>query len=321
MASEGWRRTLIAPLRLAIALLCGATVLALGARWSWFCDLFTHFRPQLALGLTLTALAALLLRQGRLSLVAAAGLLVNLLCMAPVVWPRAPVTVPDGRVVTAVSFNIAFFNANVPGVAPYLESLRADVVALQEVPGHAMPELLASLPSYPYHFVKANTGSYGVIVVSRWPLEQARVVDLGIRDRDAAQVVVQFPDTRLTVTATHLSWPMTGESARQRGIQMTALAKTLAECRGACIALGDFNVTRWSPHFQQLLRDSGQRDCARGVLVPQTWPSWRLPLRLRIDQCLANANVEVLRLGAERAAGSDHLATINELRIARTPRE
>ena len=318
MASEGWRRALDAPLRFAIAVLCLATVLAAAGRWSWFCDLFTHFRPHLAAGLALTCGLALLLRQRRMGWIAAAGLMANALYVAPVVWPEEPVAVTDGRPVRVVSYNIAFFNPDIPAVGPYVESLQADVVALQEVPGDQMAALLARLPSYPHHYLAANTGSFGVIVVSRWPLEEMRVARLGIRD--AAQVVVVFPDARLTLTALHLTWPMTGESAQQRNAEMVALAAQLSRCHGTCVAVGDFNVTRWSTHFQDLLGASGLRDCARGLSVPQTWPSWRVPLRLRIDQCLANSNVEVTRLGSARGPGSDHLATINELRIARQPR-
>ena len=285
-------RALDAPLRFAIAVLCLATVLAAAGRWSWFCDLFTHFRPHLAAGLALTCGLALLLRQRRMGWIAAAGLMANALYVAPVVWPEEPVAVTDGQPVRVVSYNIAFFNPDIPAVGPYVESLQADVVALQEVPGDQMAALLARLPSYPHHYLAANTGSFGVIVVSRWPLEEMRVARLGIRD--AAQVVVVFPDARLTLTALHLTWPMTGESAQQRNAEMVALAApaTVAmprHLRGSRRLQRDALVDA----FPGPARGFGTADCARQPSVPQTWPSWRVPLRLRIDQCLANSNVEV----------------------------
>ena len=319
MTERDWRGAACAPLGFVILVLLLATALSLAARWSWFCDLFTHFRPELTLCLALCTLLALAVRHRKLVLLAVAGLLANAICMAWVVWPGPAVTVADGRAVRLVSFNVAFFNRRFGEIAPWLESLRPDVIALQELPARELPAVLAQMPDYPYQFLDANTGNYGVVLVSRWPLADGRVVDLGVPDRNAAQVRVLIPGAPLTVTAVHLLWPLTPMAAGQRNRQMAALAAALAACRGACVTLGDFNVTRWSPHFQQLLRDSGMRDCAHGLFVPQTWPSWLIPLRIRIDQCLANGDAEVTGVAAGPDLGSDHLPTINDLRIARPP--
>jgi endonuclease/exonuclease/phosphatase (EEP) superfamily protein YafD len=318
MAETGWRRVARATLGAALAIAMLATVLSAGARWSWYCDLFTHFRPQITLAFAFACVTAALLRARVQTLVAAAGLAANVLFMAPVVWPAADTVVLDGRPVRVVSFNVAFFNKDFADLGPLLESLQADVVALQEVPPRELPALLARMPNYPHHFSKANIGDYGVVLMSRWPLAEARSVDLGVPDRPAAEVSVVFPDARLSLTVVHLVWPIGGESARQRDTQLAALAPVLAQCHGPCVAVGDFNVTRWSPRFQDLLRDSGMRDCASGLFVPQTWPSWRLPLRIRIDQCLANSAVAVTHLAAGPTAGSDHLPTISDLRVARS---
>lgn len=320
MAETRWRLAVKAQVGFVLAVLVLATLLSAGGRWSWFCDLFTHFRPQLTAGFALAGVAALWLRQRGLTIVAAAGLLMNLIFMAPVVWAGPQPDLADGRPVRVVSFNVAFFNHSFAEIGPYLESLQADVVALQELPLRDLPQVLAQLPGYPHHFLGANTGDYGVVVVSRWPLTDTHVIALGVPGRDAAQVSLALPDGRLTLTAVHLLWPLKSEAAFQRNTQLAALAPVLAQCRGACVVVGDFNVTRWSTHFQDLLRDAGMRDCARGWFVPQTWPSWRVPLRIRIDQCLVNDGVEVLGVATGPAHGSDHLSTINDLRIARIAR-
>jgi endonuclease/exonuclease/phosphatase (EEP) superfamily protein YafD len=316
VADRDWRSAARAPAGFVILLLSFATAMSLGAPWSWFCDLFTHFRPELTVFLALATVLALAVRHRKLLLLALAGLLVNAVCLASVVWRAQPVTAADGRAVRVVSFNVAFFNHRFGELAPWLEAQRADVIALQELPARELPAVLAQMPDYHYQFLDANTGNYGVVIVSRWPLADSRVVDLGVPDRNAAQVTVQLPGAALTVTAVHLLWPLTPTSAAQRNRQMRALAAALNACRGACMAVGDFNVTRWSPHFQDLLRDSGMRDCAHGWFVPQTWPSWRIPLRIRIDQCLANAGVEVTAVAAGPDLGSDHLPTIDDVRIA-----
>jgi endonuclease/exonuclease/phosphatase (EEP) superfamily protein YafD len=320
VADRDWRGAARAPVGLLIILLLIATALTLAARLSWFCDLFTHFRPELTFGLAVATMLALVVRHHRLVLLALAGLLVNGFCMAQVVWTRPAVRLTDGRDARVVSFNVAFFNRRLGEIAPWLESLHPDVIAMQELPARELPAVLAQMPRYPYQFLDANTGNYGVVIVSRWPLSGGRVVDLGVPERNAAQVIVQMPGAPFTLTAVHLLWPLTPRSSSQRNRQMKALAPVLAGCRGSCVAVGDFNATRWTPLFQDLVRDSGMRDCARGWFVPQTWPSWSIPLRIRIDQCLANDAVEVTAVAAGPNLGSDHLPTINDLRIARPRR-
>lgn len=316
MADRDWRSAARAPVGFVVLVLSIPTALSLAASVSWFCDLFTHFRPELTLGLALATVLALVVRHRKLVLLALAGLLVNAVCMARVVWVGLVVTLADGRAARVVSFNVAFFNRRFGEIAPWLESLQPDVIALQELPARELPAVLAQLPHYRYQFLDANTGNYGVAIVSRWPLTNTRVVDLGVPERNAAQVTVQKSGAPFTVTAVHLLWPLTPESSSERNRQMRALAPALAGCRGPCVAVGDFNATRWTPHFQDLVRDSGMRDCARGWFVPQTWPSWPIPLRIRIDQCLVNSGVEVTAVMAGPDLGSDHLPTINDLKIA-----
>jgi len=295
-----------------------AAVLGLGASSYWFFDLFTNFRPEIAVTAGLAGIAAALFRFRILALTGAATCALTLGLMAPVVWPRPQLAVADARAVRVVSFNIAYFNRDFSRIGPYVESLQADVAVLQELPLRDMAGVLAQLPSYPHHFVEANSGPYGVVVVSRWPLRDPQVLSLAVRGRNSARLTVEFPDARLTFYAVHLWWPLTLPEADDRNTQLHALAAELAGCPGNCLVVGDFNTTRWSPHFQDLLRDSGLRDCAEGVFVPGTWPSWGLPLRLRIDHCLRNEHVEVTRVVAGGAVGSDHLSTINDLRIARS---
>jgi endonuclease/exonuclease/phosphatase (EEP) superfamily protein YafD len=315
MAEDGWRHVARSATAIAFTTVMFATLLSVGARLWWVCDLFTHFRPQLALGCLLTGVAGSWLRARSLAWAAAAGLVLNVFLMAPVVWPTPATVLADGRPVRVVSFNVAFFNRDFAALGPYLESLHADVIALQEMPPERLPALLASLPGYPHRFLDANRDEYGVVVMSRWPLGTARAVDLGVPGRPAARVSVEFPDARLDLTAVHLMWPIGADVSRQRNRQLIALARVARDCRGPCVMVGDFNVTRWSPRFQDLLRESGLRDGAQGLFVPQTWPSWPLPLRIRIDQCLVNRAVEVDQLAVGPTAGSDHLATINDLRI------
>ena len=180
-------------------------------RWSWFCDLFTHFRPQFVVLFVAGGLVALWSRRRALLIVAAAGLLLNALHIVRVAYAHDAVAVADGRPVRLVSFNVAFFSSDFSKVAPYLESLQADVISLQEVPTRELANILAGLASYPHHYLEGRAGNYGSMIVSRWPLSNTRVLQLGGGNGMTADVTVVFPDARLRLLSLHAMWPMTSE--------------------------------------------------------------------------------------------------------------
>jgi endonuclease/exonuclease/phosphatase (EEP) superfamily protein YafD len=303
------------PLAFGIGAVCLATLLAYGGRWLWACELLVNFRAHFALLLSFALVIAAVIRQWRIAGVAALGLVFN-------VWPMygaffGPVTLPasNARAVRVAAFNVHIANANLPGIAAYLESLAVDVAVLEELPPAKAEKLAALLPRLPHRYVAEREGTWGVAILSRWPLIAPQPA---MRDglRFAARVDVDLGDRKLRLYGAHLYWPVLPGTARLRNAQLQALGRELSECPQACVAVGDFNVTPWSSHFRDMLKSKGVRDCAAGLGLLTTW-STGLPavLRIRIDQCLAAGAVSVADVRVGDSVGSDHFATINDLRI------
>ena len=77
------------------------------------------------------------------------------------------------------------------------------------------------------------------------------------------------------------------------------------------------NVTPWSSHFRDVLKNKGVHDCAAGRGLLNTWSSDLLVvLRIRIDQCLMAGAVSIADVRVGESVGSDHFATINDLLIS-----
>ncbi len=133
----------------------------------------------------------------------------------------------------------------------------------------------------------------------------------------AVRADVDLGDRRLRLYGAHLYWPVVPESARVRNAQLAALGRELAECRGPCVVVGDFNVTPWSSHYRDLLENSGVRDCARGQGWLPTWnPGLPAMLGIRIDHCLVAGAIGIEGVRVGESLGSDHFATINDLAIS-----
>jgi len=310
------RALVVRPLAFYTTIVCGATLLAFLGRWSWFCDLLVNFRTHYALLLSVALAAAGVLRCWRVAAIAAVGLALNLWPMHGVFTGSQSLPVAGARSVRLVSFNVNVANGDMTGVAAYLESLQADIVVFQEMTRANADRVATLLPRLSQRFPGEDPLAPDVLILSRWPLVAPQLVT-----RDgvvlALRADVDLGDRRLRLYGAHLYWPVVPESARVRNAQLAALGRELAECRGPCVAVGDFNITPWSSHYRDLLEDSGFQDCARG----QGWlPSWNtgLPamLRIRIDQCLASDAIRVERVRVGASLGSDHFATINEFSVA-----
>jgi endonuclease/exonuclease/phosphatase (EEP) superfamily protein YafD len=305
------------PLTFATGVLCLATLLACGGRWSWACELLVNFRTHFAMLLGLALLIAVAFRHWRIAGAAALGVALNVWPMYGAFFgPGAP-PMPDARAVRVAAFNVYFANDDVPGIAAYLDSLQPDVVVFEELPPARAERLAALLPQLPHRFVSRHDGVRGVVVLSRWPLGAPQAVtsdgqSYGVRAE------VDLGDRTFRLYGVHLNWPMVPAMAQFRNSQLRHIGHELSQCPGACVVVGDFNVTPWSSHFRDVLKTPGVRDCAAGRGLLGTWFSALPPvLRIRIDQCLAAGAVSVVDVRVGESVGSDHRATINDLTIGR----
>jgi endonuclease/exonuclease/phosphatase (EEP) superfamily protein YafD len=227
----------------------------------------------------------------------------------------SPLPTAGARPVRLVSFNVNVKNRDLAGVAAYFETLAPDVVVLEEMTASSADRMTQLLPRLPHRFVAIEEGVRGVLILSRWPLIAPELVRHG-GTMIGLRADADLGDRRLRLYGVHLNWPVVLRAARGRNAQLAELGRELAECRGSCVVVGDFNTTPWSSHFRDLLRNSGFHNCAAGRGLLPTWPSG-LPalLRIRIDHCLASMAVSVADVRVGGSWGSDHLAAINDLLV------
>jgi len=313
---ERLRRSVARPLAFCTGVVCVATLLAFVGRWSWFCDLLVNFRTHYALLLLVAFAAAGVLRAWRVAGVAAVGLALNLWPMQGALAGSESPLVAGARSLRLVSFNVHVANGDMARIAAYLESVEADIVVFQEMTRANADRLTGLLPRLSHRYPAEDPLAPDILMLSRWPLVAPQLATreglvLGLR------ADVDLGDRRLRVYGAHLYWPVVPESARVRNAQLAALGRELAECRGLCVVVGDFNVTPWSSHYRDLLKNPGVRDCARGQGWLQTWnPGLPPMLGIRIDHCLVAGAIGIERVRVGERLGSDHFATINDLAIS-----
>lgn len=147
-------------------------------------------------------------------------------------------------------------------------------------------------------FSDAQTGRWGIAVLSRLPVLDIEVIDLGRLPRDrarrAALWVVVDAGTPVAVAGTHMSHITYG--APVQFLRLAAAARARTGDRPAVLA-GDMNL--WGPPVRLFF--PGWRRAVRA----KTWPAWRP--HSQVDHVLMRGPLRVLDAAALHVVGSDHL--------------
>lgn len=140
------------------------------------------------------------------------------------------------------------------------------------------------------------TGTWGITMLSRFPLENVRFPELGhwtrhwdVARRRAIVAELDLGRTRPTIAAVHLSFVLPNAWHQLRALD-TALAGN-----GPSIVIGDCNL--WGPVVERAL---DRRRAVRG----RTWPAHRP--HSQVDHIAVSDGVQVLKGAVLPEAGSDH---------------
>lgn len=303
--------------------LLAATLLGLGARLHWFCELFAHFAVQgavTAAGLTAVWLA---LRRPARALACALAAGPHVLALASeVAHARAPV--PEGLArVRVVSANLLTTNDEHARFLSWVRGEHPDVVLALEV-GRSWVRSLDTLSDlYPRRRFAAREDNFGVGVLARSPDATVEIIDCGPMDVPSVRVRLPFEGAVVTLVATHPTPPVGASRAFERDAQIEACAEVLFESPSPRIFAGDLNATPWSPVLVDLLRRTGLRDSRTGFGLQASWPSGLGIvgglLGIPIDHLLHDDAVAVLdrRIGPD--FGSDHRPVVVDFALLPVP--
>lgn len=294
---------------LATVAIWSTTLAWLMAEKYWLADMLTHFPFQrLLLAGVLTCLF-LWLRFPVASSLCCIAAFANL--WLSVDFQARPTNETKAPELTLMSLNLYARNPTPEKAFALIEAKQPDVVALFEY-RNAMAKWLVPLDaSYPY-----QSGPLGdLLLLSRHPIERSsNTVYSGFGTKP--RVIVLPSGKRITLVLAHPNSPISLREWQWRNRSFRMLAEFCAAETGPLVALGDFNSTRHSPHFQQLLRDGGLRQTHQQMLPAWTWPTHLPAAGIRIDHFLLKG--DTLRIIDERNGpdvGSDHLPIFLDLCI------
>jgi len=221
-----------------------------------------------------------------------------------------PLTIATYNIHGAIGYDGLFKPERVAGV---LREMRADIVALQEVPlgGTRTPDVLAMLQKATGYEAAAGPACdtcerrYGNVVLSRYPILSMRAIDLSFGSREprgALDADVDCNGHLLRVIATHL-----GLRPAERRDQIRRLLEKFDTEEMPIILLGDLNEWfAWGKTLRLLVSHF------QAVPAPSTFPS-RWPM-LALDRIWIRPRHRLVHVRVHNSPlarmASDHLPLI-----------
>ncbi|UUN26557.1 endonuclease/exonuclease/phosphatase family protein [Streptomyces sp. FIT100] len=210
-----------------------------------------------------------------------------------------------GGDLTVATHNVNADNADPEGTARQVAESGADVVALEEMKGDAVPTYEKALASaYPYHSVQGTVGLW-----SKYPMSDARDVDIRLGWKRAMRATVAAPGGDVAVYVAHLPSVRVklnaGFTASQRDRSADALGEAIAhEGEERVVLLGDLNGTMNDRSLNAVTSQMRSTQGAAGNGFGFSWPA-SFPMA-RIDQIMVKG-VEPLSSWTLPRTSSDHL--------------
>lgn len=292
-----------------------ATVFSFSGSLGWFLDLFSHFRVQYFLGLSIVALLLLIPRQRKVA--ACFGFLaaVNLCTILPLYWGR-PEETPSAAAYRAILINVNTQFGDVDRVTETIRKYNPDIVVLEEVSTKWISDLRSMAKLYAYSKIEPREDNFGIALYSKFPFAQCDIVYIGDAEVPSIVAEVKTPAGKFRVIATHPLPPAGAKYSVFRNRQLAAIPKVVKQSEVPVLLLGDLNVTPWCPYFKRLLKATGLRDSSQGRGVQPTWPTDNPLLLIPIDHCLHSPDITIVRKEIGPSVGSDHYPVIIDFVIS-----
>jgi endonuclease/exonuclease/phosphatase (EEP) superfamily protein YafD len=234
-------------------------------------------------------------------------------CVWIVPWYLPNAHQGSGHSIRVLTFNINVANEQWDAIAQALDTTKPDIAAMIETSATAeqelTPRLAARLPS---HY---RTSGGRLTLFSRFPLISPR--SQTFTGGTVLIASVQVNQQEVEVIVTHPIVPVKPELFTRRNTLLTELATYLQQHpQGDRILLGDFNITPWSPYYEQLIRGTGLFNTRLGFGIEPSWieaathvhyPGWLTALvKIPIDHILVSQRIKIADCKTLKAANSDH---------------
>jgi endonuclease/exonuclease/phosphatase (EEP) superfamily protein YafD len=191
-----------------------------------------------------------------------------------------------------------------------------DVLLAVETDEHWVRALEPLTAEYPHVIRQPQNNWFGMALLSRLPLLEARVEFLVQDDVPSAFAVLELAGERVTLRGLHPRppEPVRDQDSTARDAELVLVGRWIAKQNGApTVVVGDLNDVAWSATTQLFLRLSGLLDPRMGRGFYNTYNARNPLVRWPLDHVFHSNHFRLVQLRRCGDIGSDHFPVLVEL--------
>ena len=219
---------------------------------------------------------------------------------------RSAKSCAPGREISLLNANVLLTNSDYDRLLRLVETRQPDVLLLLEVDKGWEEALLPLAKRYPYKLAEPVPNTYGMILMSRLPMEgqirhllQAGVPSAHARIRLRDGQIVNFHGL-------HPEPPWPGDDSGERDAELVKVGREVRNDGRATIVMGDLNDVAWSRTSRLFKKVAGMNDPRVGRGFYPTFNANYPLLRWPLDHLFVSPHFELMRIDLLPDIGSDH---------------
>ena len=316
------------------AILACVTILTifgfLGQVW-WAFDLASHFRLQYFIVLVVLVIFFIKAKKWKSTGVGLFFGVVNFILISPYIGIISSVTEENQSEIRILSMNLSHNNSSYKKAKLFIRETQPSVLILQELSNSWENALGETLAQFPYYVKILENTMYGVDfpipnflipkeklfigLYSHLPFERFMIDRPDDFPISYIRGSFKFKEKVFTLFGVHLTSPVGKYRTDLRNKELASLAEKIQKNSQPTVVIGDFNITPWSPHFEEFIQKTRLRDTRKGMGVYPTWQAQFPPLAIPIDHGLTSDGIKVDSFSLGASFGSDHLPIILDFSI------
>jgi endonuclease/exonuclease/phosphatase (EEP) superfamily protein YafD len=218
--------------------------------------------------------------------------------------PTASAPTATGFKFDVLTINVKERNRDYASIVNAILAADADLVAIVELTPRLEQALAAVADRYLHKFPVSANGSFGIGILSRYPLRAYGEFSTG--PTSTIDSIVELPSGPIRLIAAHLYPPMARWMAEVRNRQLDQLAAYTKAIEEPLLVCGDFNLTPYSPYFDRFTAAAGLTDVRLRQGLGFSWPGFFPLAGIPIDHCLFRGPLAVESIERLDRFGSDH---------------
>jgi endonuclease/exonuclease/phosphatase (EEP) superfamily protein YafD len=307
------------------AIAATGTALSLLTSYRWYIRMWDFPRVALILFAALALVLAVPVLAGWVRTAVVVAMLVVIGWQGFRIYPYTPLAKPEvaqaviskENCISAFSFNVLQTNRDYARTISLIDREDPDIVLLLETDGLWEDALKPVIDRYPHRLSAPLDNLYGLILLSRLPVEDAEITWLIDKETPSVFATMQTSaGMRFRYIGLHPRPPQPGEDTEKRDGEIAIAARHAKLTKLPVLAMGDFNDVAWSRTSQMFKRIGGYLDPRVGRGLFATFPANLPGLRWPLDHIFMSPDFTLLDMKVLENVGSDHLPVIARVCLA-----